>query len=148
MGSHSSLYVWVHAVWHTKKNAPFLRQPFRAQLIHHIIENARDSGIQIDRLNGVADHLHCLIRLKTDQQIGKLVGRIKGESSSWVNRNALLPERFAWQTGFAGFSVSRSQLNVVRRYIDRQEVHHSRQGTKEELSALIMAHEDTPDTRP
>ena len=134
--AHSMLYFWAHVVWHTKDNVPFLIQPLRAQLIHHIIEYAARKGIIIDRLNGYDDHLHCLFRVRPHQAIGEIVGQIKGESSHWINYERLTPERFAWQNGYGGFSVSLSHVPYVRRYVERQEERHRTQSFDDEMKDL------------
>jgi putative transposase len=54
---------------------------------------------------------------------------------------------FAWQTGYAAFSVSKSGLEEVRGYIARQEEHHKRMSFKEELIALLKKHEIEYDER-
>lgn len=53
----------IHAVWGTKNRQPLLTKEIRLKVIEHIQENAKTKGIYIDRLNGYADHLHCLFVL-------------------------------------------------------------------------------------
>ncbi len=56
--------------------------------------------------------------------------------------NAAYPEHgFAWQGGYALFSVSKSQVNNVIRYIANQEAHHQKQDYKTELLAFLDAYE-------
>jgi hypothetical protein len=55
--------------------------------------------------------------------------------------------KFAWQTGYAGFTVSKSQLGVVQRYVANQEAHHEKLSFQEELIALLKAHEIEFDER-
>ena len=45
--------------------------------------------------------------------------------------------RFEWQTGFAAFSYSESQLDTVVNYIKNQEIHHSRLTFREEYLAFL-----------
>ena len=47
---------------------------------------------------------------------------------------------FAWQSGYGAFSVSRSNLEAVREYIERQEEHHRRMDFKEEFISLLRKH--------
>ena len=47
---------------------------------------------------------------------------------------------FAWQSGYACFSVSVSNLEVVSRYIDRQVEHHRKSTFQDELRALLEKH--------
>jgi hypothetical protein len=48
---------------------------------------------------------------------------------------------FAWQEGYAAFSVSRSNVPQVADYIARQEAHHRTRTFEEEYQALLMRHE-------
>ena len=49
----------------------------------------------------------------------------------------LIKGRFAWQTGYAAFTVSESQVSRVRKYLRSQESHHAKVDFKEELIALL-----------
>jgi hypothetical protein len=44
---------------------------------------------------------------------------------------------FAWQDGYAGISVSPSQLESVKQYIARQEEHHHKRTFDDEFLALL-----------
>ncbi len=47
---------------------------------------------------------------------------------------------FHWQNGYAAFSVSRSNVVEVQRYIENQEEHHRRMTFQDELRALLGRH--------
>lgn len=49
---------------------------------------------------------------------------MKGESSYWINQNKLTKSKFVWQSDYFAVSVSESQIETVRRYIQNQEDHH------------------------
>ena len=52
-------------------------------------------------------------------------------------------EKFAWQGGYAAFSVSQSQVDNVVRYINNQEEHHKKQTFREEyIEFLKLYHID------
>jgi putative transposase len=44
---------------------------------------------------------------------------------------------FAWQEGYGAFSVSPSQVPVVRQYIRTQQAHHQKRSFEEEFVALL-----------
>jgi len=71
--------VMIHAVWGTKNRYPFLTKETKQKVIAHIRENAKRKEIFIDRLNGHAEHLHCLFGLNVDITIAKALQLIKGE---------------------------------------------------------------------
>jgi putative transposase len=65
----------------------FLILAKRITVWKHIKENATEKGIFIDMINGYSDHCHCLISLRSDLNIEKVIQLIKSESSHWINKN-------------------------------------------------------------
>ena len=49
-------------------------------------------------------------------------------------------ENFNWQDGYSAFTVSPSQLERVRTYIQRQAEHHRNRTFVEEYRDLLRAH--------
>lgn len=127
---------WIHCIWRTKNSRRILLKSYRFRLFGHIKEYASENDILLDIINGVEDHVHCLIRLKTTQSVAEIIRAIKGESSFWVNKNVILEENFEWQDGFGVISVSPKEINGIRKYIYNQEKHHKHSSLKEELKEL------------
>lgn len=53
-----------------------------------------------------------------------------------MNEGEFIFEKFAWQRGFAAFSVSESQLDVVFNYIKNQKHHHLKNNGQDEFDDL------------
>ncbi len=128
---------WLHCVWGTKNRIKFLSGGIKAEVIEHILLNAREKAIYIDIINGSTEHLHCLLSLNHDMSLSKVMQLIKGESSHWINKNSLTILKFEWADEYYGVSVSESQLHRVRRYIENQENHHRIKSWNEESDELI-----------
>ena len=94
------------------------------QAFFHCIENARSKNIYIGCMDGYEDHVHCLISLKSEQNIAKVIQLIKGESSFWINQNNLCSSKFEWQDEYFATSINDSELSKIRNYIKNQEEHH------------------------
>ncbi len=77
-------------------------------------------------INGVSNHVHILCIMSKNIQLAKLVEEIKRHSSRWIKTKSEYYAHFAWQGGYAGFSVSQSLHDIVKRYIERQEEHHKK----------------------
>ncbi len=99
--------------------------------------NAMKKGILMDCVNGHIEHIHCLFRLKNDQTISQVMQLMKGESSFWINRQKLINYKFEWQDEYFAISVSESQVNAVRSYIQRQEKHHKKKTFQQEYEIFI-----------
>lgn len=133
----SLINIWIHCVWSTKNREPFLTKEIRYKAFKHIRTYAEENNIRIDFLNGYSDHVHCLISLKSQQNIAKVINLIKGESSYWINKQELTQEKFEWQNDYYAASVCKSNINQVRDYIKNQEEHHRNNSFNEEMKRMI-----------
>ena len=130
--------IYFHLVFSTLDRKPFLNsKDLRVKVWKHIKENATEKGIFVDMINGYSDHCHCLISLSSNQSIEKIIQLIKGESSFWINKNNLTPEKFHWQDEYFAVSVSESRIDQVRNYIINQEKHHLKKTFSDEYLEFI-----------
>jgi putative transposase len=129
--------IWVHLVWTTKNREPVLSQEIRPRIFNHIRENAAMKGIHIDFINGHLEHVHCLISMGAGQNIDKILMLLKGESSNWINKSKLFPNKFEWQDGYFAVSISESAVNRVRDYIKSQEEQHEKKSFNEEYQEFM-----------
>ena len=86
------------------------------------------------------DHIHCLFLLNSKKSIADIIKQIKGSSSHFINQENLISEKFAWQTGYAAFSVSESAVRKVHEYIKGQKLHHQKHSFQSEYEELIKLH--------
>ena len=65
---------------------------------------------------------------------------VKARFSKWMHDT--LPElsAFEWQEGYSAFSVSKSQEDALKRYIQGQAEHHKTEDFKSELLRTLRAH--------
>ena len=133
----SYVKIWIHAVWTVKNRLPLLTEEVRQKVFKHIHENALGKEIFMEIVNGHNNHVHCLLRLKNDQTVEKVMQLIKGESSFWINRNELISTKFEWQKEYFAVSVGESQVSVIKKYIENQEEHHKKKTWDEEFEEFI-----------
>ena len=141
--SHTNLLY--HIVFATKERAPFVTPELRPRLHQYLggIVQGLD-GVPIE-INGMADHVHILARLRPTISVSDFMSKLKSNSSSWAKRQTR--GRFAWQSRFAAFTVSESQVQRVRRYIRDQEKHHRQQSFETEVRTLLKANHIDLDSR-
>jgi REP-associated tyrosine transposase len=136
-----------HVVFSTKDRVPMIHKDVQERLYEYMGGIIRGEGGTLLEIGGVADHVHLLAKLKADTAVAVLLRLLKSNSSGWANDVRLIQGRFAWQTGYAAFSVSESQVPTVRRYIQNQEAHHAKVSFKDELIALLKKHRIEYDER-
>ena len=91
-------------------------------------------------VGGVADHVHLLVGLKATHTLSSFVQDVKQASSRWVHESIGVKD-FAWQQGYAAFTVSISNRDTVRDYIVKQPEHHRTKTFQEEYLSLLKKHE-------
>jgi REP element-mobilizing transposase RayT len=87
------------------------------------------------------DHVHLLARFGRTISQSEWVKELKRISNVWLKSQGRDYEEFEWQNGYADFSVSQSNLDQVKRYIVRQEVHHAKFSFQDELRTLLTKHQ-------
>ena len=135
--SHSLNKIWIHAIWSTKERIPLINLSIEKKLYNFITEELREQGCQVKIINGMPDHIHCLFLLNRQKSIAEVIKQIKGSSSHYVNQQDLISGKFAWQTGYAAYSVSESGVEKVYRYIQHQKQHHARKTSQQEYEEFI-----------
>jgi REP element-mobilizing transposase RayT len=99
----------------------------------------KQGGIVLE-INGMADHVHLLTKLRPDQALSNVLRDLKANASGWLHK--LFPDMrdFGWQNGYGAFTVSTSQVGIVQEYIRQQETHHQEMSFKEEFISLLRKH--------
>lgn len=132
--------VIIHVVFSTKHRRPYLDPITRPRLHAYLATIARNIGCEAYRVGGVADHVHLAIRLSRTVTTAQLVEELKTTSSKWLKTRSPELANFAWQRGYGAFSVRYSGLEVLKRYIDRQEAHHRTRSYEREFLRSLATH--------
>ncbi len=139
--------MYAHVVFSTKDRADLIDPDIESRLYPFIASTVARIGACAMAINGTENHLHLLLSLSKNHAISQHLNVIKKTSSRWMNEHRVVQTRFAWQTGYGAFSVSRSGVERVRRYIDRQKDHHRAMSFEDELRAMLTLHDVAFDER-
>lgn len=136
-----------HLTFSTKLRRTLITPEVRAELksyLRGILKQLSSPAIEI---NSVADHVHVLFCLSRKRSLADVVEELKKGSSKWIKTKAPALAKFYWQAGYGAFSVSQSNVPVVRNYILNQEKHHRKMTFQEEFRALLVKHDIEFDER-
>lgn len=137
-GTHSQILL--HIVFATKRRERWLPPDISERLYAFIGGIVRDERGVLLSIGGVEDHVHLLVRWRTDGAVADLMRNVKARSSRWVHETFPALAAFAWQDGYGVFSVSKSREDDVKRYIAGQAEHHATEEFKMELLRLLRKH--------
>jgi putative transposase len=129
--------VYLQLVFAVKYRQAMLDMAWRGTIQGVIGNLINEKGCKVLIVNGVEDHVHCLIGLKPTVSIADLVRATKAKSSKYINDHNLTKSRFEWQEGYGVFSYSRPDIDNVYRYIESQEEHHKKRTFREEYMTLL-----------
>ena len=126
-----------HIVYATKSCAPLITLDLKSRLHGYLGGIVGGLGGVPIEINGMAEHVHLLVRLRPIISVSDFLSKLKSGSSLWAKRQT--KGRFAWQAKYGAFTVSESQVGKVRKYIRGQEKHHQTMSFEEEFEALLKA---------
>src|SRR5271169_700361 len=132
----------LHCVFSTKDRANSIPDP--QALGRYLGGVAREKNISLLVAGGTSNHVHLLIVLPAAMPLAKAVQELKGNSSRWLKHHG---SRFAWQEGYAAFSVSASNKRAVMEYIAEQPRHHQKRSFDQEFVAMLQKSEIDYDPR-
>ena len=138
--SHTYSNLLSHVVFSTKDRKPLIDAEMKPRLLGYINGIVNEGGGKVLSLNSMPDHLHMLWQLPPTSSLSDSMRVLKTNSSRWVHETWESRRAFAWQTGYAAFSVSRSKVSGVASYIEAQESHHRKRTFQEEFETLLIKH--------
>lgn len=133
--SHTSGNILLHLIFSTKGKLPLIKPDFRADLFAYLGGIIREMQGTALIINGTADHVHMLLRIRPVHSAAEIARVLKANSSRWMHEK--WSAEFAWQTGYGVFSVSQSNVAAVTEYIAGQEEHHKKHSFQEEFVAFL-----------
>ncbi len=140
--------VLLHVVFSTKNRTPFLNTPeLLGTMTGYLIGTLRKIDCPSVSVGVVADHVHILCNLSRTITISQLVQELKTNSSARIKEEGASLHDFHWQNGYGAFSVSQSNVEIVKSYIANQEEHHRQVTFQEEYRRFLERHGLTWDER-
>ena len=130
-----------HLIFSTKHRAPLLVGDVPQRLYAYIGGILRDEKGMLMAAGGMPDHVHLLVSLGRESSMSDAVRQIKGSSSRWITDTFPDLGGFAWQVGYAAFSVSYSKIDSVKHYLAIQAEHHQTVTFQDELRAFLQKHD-------
>ena len=136
--TYSSIYF--HHIFSTKNQQKIIRDDLQERLWAYMGGIARENRMDALSIGGVEDHVHLLLSLSTRFLVSKAIQLIKGGSSHWIHTTFPQYHDFKWQEGYGVFSLSRSKIADLDKYIKNQREHHRIRSFREEFVAFLNEH--------
>jgi len=136
-----------HLIFSTKNREPWIRPDSESRVWSYLGGIARDNDMKTLLIGGIENHVHLLLGLPPTMTVSKAVQLIKGASLGWIKETFSGTAGFAWQDGYAAFTVSKSLVPEVEGYIRNQREHHRLKTFEQKYRAVLNKHEIQYDER-
>jgi len=129
-----------HVLFSTKNREPWLVPGIEQRIWEFIGGTARKHRMTALQVGGVEDHIHALVTAPPTIAPFQIAQFLKGDSSKWIHQEFPTLRNFGWQDGYGAFTVSKSDIPRVIKYIQNQREHHRNKTFQEEY--LEFLHEN------
>jgi REP element-mobilizing transposase RayT len=121
-----------HVIFSTKNREPWIAPGIEQRIWRFIGGIARKHHMTALQVGGVEDHVHALVTAPATIAPFQIAQLLKGISSKWIH------EEFA-SLKYGAFTVSKSNIPEVIKYIDNQREHHRKKTFQEEYLEFLKA---------
>jgi putative transposase len=111
-----------HVVFSTKHREPLITRPLHRPLYDYLGGIIRGEGGALLEIGSVPDHVHLVVRLRSEPSLAQTIKTMKAKSSKWANEKPSRQGRFGWQIGYGAFTISPSQLPAVIKYVQTKRL--------------------------
>ena len=134
--SSTHLCLYYHIVFSTKLRRSWLGESWQERLRCYLGGILRGLKGVAEEIGGTGDHVHILASLGATHCLADVVRDLKSCSSKWVHE-AIGNTLFGWQDGYGAFTVGKSRIEGIKRYVRSQKEHHRKKTFQEEYLDLL-----------
>jgi putative transposase len=128
-----------HVIFSTKNRERWLVPDIEQRVWEFIGGIARKHRMIALQVGGVDDHIHALVTAPPTIAPCQIAQFLKGDSSKWIHEEFSALRNFGWQDGYGAFTVSKSNIPEVIKYIQNQRAHHRQKTFQEEYLEFLHA---------
>ena len=129
--------LFVHVIFSTKNREPFITTEIEPELFAYVGGILKYHESRLLDAGGTSDHVHLLISQSKNIALSSLMKDVKKTSSSWIKTKGNRFRNFHWQDGYGAFSIGKSEIPTLNKYIAGQKEHHRKRTFQEELIAFL-----------
>lgn len=135
--------LYTHFIFTTLHRLPLIAEKHRERIEKYITGIVKNNDSHLYSIYANPEHVHFLVS-RSPRLAEELLASIVAESSqSFIRQNNLCESQFSWQESASAFSVSKSDVDKVCKYILSQPEHHRKISFAEEYDGFIKFYQRT-----
>ena len=135
--------LYTHYIFTTLHREPLISENHRERIEKYITGIINNNESQLYSIYANPDHIHFMVSRSPKLSEENLASIIAESSQRFINQNNLCNKHFSWQLSVSAFSVSKSDVDKVCKYILNQPKHHRKVNFTEEYNEFIKFYEKT-----
>jgi REP element-mobilizing transposase RayT len=135
--------LYTHFIFTTLHRSPLISEKHRERIEKYITGIVNNNNSQLYAIYANPEHAHFLVSRSPKLSEETLASIVAESSQLFINQNRLCESQFAWQESASAFSVSKSDVDKVCKYILNQPKHHRKISFAEEYDEFIKFYQKT-----
>lgn len=135
--------LYTHYIFTTLHRQPLIPEKHRERIEKYITGIVNNNGCQLFAIYANPEHVHFLVSRSPKISEEDLASVVAESSEKFIAQNNLSAAPFTWQRSAAAFSVSKSDVDRVCKYILNQPAHHRKVGFAEEYEQFLRFYQKT-----
>lgn len=135
--------LYTHFVFTTFHRQAVIPEKNRVRIEKYITGIVNNNSSKLYAIYANPEHVHLLVSRTPDISDEKLATIIADSSKKFINEHKLVKGKFEWQHTASAFSVSKSDVDKICKYILTQPEHHKRENFEEEYQAFLKHYQST-----
>ncbi len=135
--------LYTHFIFTTLHRQPLIRGEHRERIEKYITGIVNNNKSHLYAIYANPEHVHFLVSRSPELSEEELATVIANSSERFINENKLGGHQFKWQESASAFSVSKSDIDKVCKYILNQPNHHRKVSFNEEYEEFIKFYQKT-----
>lgn len=129
--------LYTHFVFITHLRQPVILEKNRIEIEKYITGIVRNHASKLYAIYANPEHVHLLVSRAPTLSEEEMATIIADSSEKFINKHRLVAGHFTWQESAAAFSVSKSSIDNVCKYILNQPEHHKRVSFAQEYEHFL-----------
>ena len=135
--------LYTHLILITQNRLPLISEKHRERIEKYITGIVHNNHSKLYAIYANPEHVHLLVSRSPHMAEETLISIIADSSAKFINENKLCQGQFAWQQSSSAFSVSKSDVDKVCKYILNQPEHHRKTTFSEEYDLFRKHYQQT-----
>jgi len=135
--------LYTHFVLTTYQRMPIISEKHRIRIEKYITGIVNHLKSKMYAIYANPEHVHFLVSRSPSISENEMVNKVAESTELFITQNNLVEGKFKWQQSASAFSVSKSDVDRVCKYILNQPEHHKKVSFEEEYQKFMKFYQQT-----